>query len=60
MHTKIKRLKCCDLELEDFSKELGGLYENLPNMNNDRLKTILFDFIASQCLDKKDPLKVKK
>jgi hypothetical protein len=28
-------------------------------MNNDRLKTVLFDFIASQCLDKKESLKLE-
>ena len=60
VHEKIKRLKCNNQPHEEFSKEMEGLYEHLPNMNNDRLKTVLFDFIASQCIDKKDPLKVQK
>ena len=60
IHDKIKRLKVNNQPLEEFPKEMEGLYKNLPNMNNDRLKTILFDFIASQCLDKKASLKVQK
>ena len=60
IHNKIKRLESNNLPLEDFPKEMERLYENLPNLNNDRLKTVLFDFIASQCLDKKDSLKVQK
>ncbi|MDH5763280.1 MAG: polysaccharide biosynthesis protein [Nitrospinota bacterium] len=59
-HKKIKRLKSNNISLEGFPKKMDGLYENLPNMNNERLKTVLFDFIASQCLHEEDPLKVQK
>ena len=60
VHDKIKRLKSNDQLQEEFPKEMEKLYKHLPNMDNERLKTLLFDFIASQCLDKKDPLKVQK
>lgn len=60
VHNKIKRLKSNNPPPEDFSKEMEGLYEYLPSMNNDRLKTVLFDFIASHCLDKADLRKVSK
>lgn len=60
VHDKIKRLKSKNWPQEEFPKVVEELYQHLPNMNNERLKTVLFDFIASQCLDKKDPLKVQK
>ena len=60
VHDKIKLLKSNDQLQEEFPKEMEKLYKHLPNMDNERLKTLLFDFIASQCLDKKDPLKVQK
>lgn len=60
VHDKIKRLKSNNVPQEEFPKVIEELYQHLPNMNNERLKTVLFDFIVSQCLDKKDPLKVQK
>ena len=60
VHDKIKRLKSNNVPQEEFPKMIEELYQHLPNMNNERLKTVLFDFIVSQCLDKKDPLKVQK
>jgi len=60
VHDKIKRLKSNNVPQEEFPKVIEELYQHLPNMNNEQLKIVLFDFIVSQCLDKKDPLKVQK
>ena len=60
MHNKIKRLKSNNSPPEEFSKEMEELYKELPNRNNDQLKTLLFDFIASHCIEKQDSLKAQK
>lgn len=60
VHKKINRLKPNTQPSEDFIKKMEALYECLPKLENESLKTRLFDFIATQCVDKSDPVKVHR
>lgn len=60
VHSKIKRLKPNTNPSEDFVKKMEGLYESLPCMDNELLKTKLIDFIAAECMNKDNPVKIQK
>jgi len=60
IHKKINRLKPNTQPTDDFIKKMERLYESLPNLDNESMKTRLFDFIATECVDQADPVKAHK
>ncbi len=60
LHKKINRLKPNTQPTDDFVLKMEGLYESLPNLDNESLKTRLFDFVATQCVDKTESAEVHR
>ena len=60
VHNKIKRLKSNIQPPQDFTKKLEELYKLLPSLDNESLKTKLFDFIATECRDKDGNVEIHK
>lgn len=60
VHNKIKRLKSKVQPPDDFPRRIDELYKALSNLDNEQLKTRLFDFIATECRDENGSVKIHK